>query len=199
MSAMPDGCARIEHSGSRRRHVFRTPPSNCRTAQCYSIIVSSGDFELNCELGHNSSFHSTPALPWRRVWLGGLVATRGALRLFVPRDHLGDLMKLIFAAAAFVLCAGCAQHRLIVAYPNPTGDAIEVSSNAFVWGGVQRRTVAECDTNLIDEVRVKHHMGQALATVLTLGMWSRVELVYVCAKIPASTGSTDDSNPAPDR
>lgn len=96
------------------------------------------------------------------------------------------------ALAASLLLAGCAQHRLVVQHPNPTGEAVTVSSSAFGFGGVQRRTVAKCDTNLIDEVRVHQNLGQALGTVLTLGLWMPTTIEYRCAKRPATTGSTDN-------
>jgi hypothetical protein len=99
---------------------------------------------------------------------------------------------LPIALAASLLLGGCAQHRLVVQHPNPTGEPVIVSSNAFGWGGVQRRTVANCDTGLLDEVRVHQNLGQALGTVLTLGLWMPTTIEYRCAKRPASTGSTDD-------
>lgn len=98
--------------------------------------------------------------------------------------------------AALLLAAGCAQHRLIVAHPNPTDDRPPaVDSNAFGWGAVQRRNVADCDTNLIDEVRVHQNLGQALATVLTLGLWMPARIEYRCAKIPSTTGAIGAAEP----
>ena len=104
-------------------------------------------------------------------------------------------------SALALLLSGCATHRLIVAEPNPTDDRPGVvSSSAFGWGAVQRRTVADCDTNLIDEVRVRQNFGQALATVLTLGIWMPVRIEYRCAKVPSPEGeigsaaTTDPSN-----
>jgi hypothetical protein len=90
------------------------------------------------------------------------------------------------------LLAGCAQHRLIVAHPNPTGEPVTVSSNAFGLGTLERRTVADCPTNLLDEVRVHQNLGQALATVLTLGLWMPIRIEYRCAKVPTGVGSTDE-------
>ncbi len=91
------------------------------------------------------------------------------------------------------LClAGCATHRLVVANPNPTGEPVTVDSNAFGLGAVQRRTVADCPTNLIDEVRVRQNLAQAIATVLTLGLWMPTRIEYRCAKVPTEGGSTDE-------
>ena len=92
-------------------------------------------------------------------------------------------------AALSLLTCGCVTHRLTVAEPNPTDDRPPaVSSSGLGWGAVQRRTVAQCDTNLIDEVRVRQNFGQALATVLTLGAWMPVRIEYRCAKVPSAEG-----------
>jgi hypothetical protein len=93
--------------------------------------------------------------------------------------------------AGALLLSACATHRLTVQHPNPTGEPVTVNSNAFGWGAVQRRTAANCDTNVIDEVRVHQNFAQALATVLTLGAWMPTTIEYRCGKLPASTGSTD--------
>lgn len=101
--------------------------------------------------------------------------------------------------AISLLLSGCATHRLMVAEPNPTDDRPPaVTSSGFGWGAVQRRSVADCDTNLIDEVRVHQNFGQALATVLTLGAWMPVKIEYRCAKIPSSeeeAGATQAAEP----
>ncbi|GGI89049.1 hypothetical protein GCM10007973_26780 [Polymorphobacter multimanifer] len=92
-----------------------------------------------------------------------------------------------FAVALAVLASvsGCATHRLVVANPNPSGEAVAFDSDSFGLGAVQRRTVADCPSNLIDEVRVKQNLGQALTSVLTLGLWQRARIEYRCAKVPA--------------
>ena len=91
-------------------------------------------------------------------------------------------------AVAF-LASGCVTHQLIVANPNPTDDRPPaISSNGFGFGAVQRRNVAQCDTNLLDEVRVRQTLAQALATVLTLGLWMPTRIEYRCAKVPSTTG-----------
>ena len=95
-------------------------------------------------------------------------------------------------AAAF-LTSACVTHQLIVPNPNPTDDRpAAISSNGFGFGAVQRRNVADCDTNLIDEVRVRQNLAQALATVLTLGLWMPTRIEYRCAKVPSTTGTIGD-------
>jgi uncharacterized lipoprotein YajG len=100
-------------------------------------------------------------------------------------------MRVPSYLAAMLLVAGCAEHRLIVQRPNPTGAPKMVQSNAFAFGTVQRRSVAQCDTNLIDEVRVHQSFGQALVTVVTFGLYMPTKIEYVCANVPSPVGSTD--------
>ena len=95
--------------------------------------------------------------------------------------------------AVALLSSGCVTHQLIVANPNPTDDRpAAIDSNGFGFGAVQRRNVAECDTNLIDEVRIRQTFAQALATVLTLGAWMPTRIEYRCAKVPSTTGVIGD-------
>ena len=90
------------------------------------------------------------------------------------------------------VAGGCAEHRLTVPQPDPTGAPITVNSDAYAFGTVQRRTVAKCDTNIIDEVRVHQNIGQALVTVLTLGIYMPTTIEYVCGNVPNAEGSTDN-------
>lgn len=101
-------------------------------------------------------------------------------------------MRSLAIFLAFAVLTGCAQHRLIVPQPNPTGAPITVNSDAFAFGTVQRRTVVKCDTNIIDEVRVHQNLGQALVTVLTLGIYMPSTIEYMCGNIPNAEGSTDN-------
>jgi hypothetical protein len=101
--------------------------------------------------------------------------------------------RSVALVAATLLTSGCVTHQLIVANPNPTDDRPPaIDSNGFGFGAVQRRNVAQCDTNLIDEVRVRQTLAQALATVLTLGLWLPTRIEYRCAKAPSTTGTIGD-------
>ncbi|WP_229953846.1 Bor family protein [Parasphingorhabdus litoris] len=91
-----------------------------------------------------------------------------------------------------VLLSSCAEHRLVVQRPNPDGEQSIVHSNAFLLPRGQPRNVAQCQTNLIDEVRVKTNFGQSLVSVLTLGFYQPTTIEYYCAKIPSDEGSTDE-------
>lgn len=101
------------------------------------------------------------------------------------------MIRLVKCTLPLLLLPSCAVHRLTVAHPNPTGGPLVANSSAFGWGAVQRRTVAKCDTDLIDEVRVHQNLAQALASLLTLGAWMPTKIEYRCAKVPSGTGDTD--------
>jgi len=94
--------------------------------------------------------------------------------------------------AGILVVTGCAQHRLVVARPNPTGEPVMINSTAFAFGTLQPRNVATCNTNLIDEVRVHQNLGQALLTVLTVGIYMPVRIEYFCAKIPAAAATPSE-------
>ena len=91
-------------------------------------------------------------------------------------------MRRLVPLIVLSLVSACTQHRLVVPRPNPTGEPISVSSGSIA--GAQHRIVADCPTNLIDEVRVKQNLLQALATVLTLGLYMPTRIEYKCAKVP---------------
>jgi Bor protein len=93
---------------------------------------------------------------------------------------------------ALLLLAGCAEHRLVVQRPNPGSPPTEVESAAIGWGASQKRSVANCESNIIDEVRVKQNFGQSLLTVLTLGFYMPTTIEYVCGNVPSEVGSTDN-------
>lgn len=91
-----------------------------------------------------------------------------------------------------VLLSSCAEHRLVVQRPNPDGEHAIVNSKAYLLPRGQPRNIADCQTNLIDEVRVKTNFGQSLITVLTLGFYQPATIEYYCAKVPSDEGSTDE-------
>lgn len=101
-------------------------------------------------------------------------------------------MRKISLIIMCLLVASCAQHRLVVERPNPVDAPHSVNSTAYAFGTVQKRTVAQCDTNIIDEVRVHQNLGQALISVLTLGIVMPTKIEYQCGGVPSEEGSTDD-------
>jgi hypothetical protein len=101
-------------------------------------------------------------------------------------------MRPLILASCFLLLAGCAEHRLVVQRPNPGPPPTTVESAAVGWGASQKRNVANCESNIIDEVRVKQNFGQSLISVLTLGFYMPTTIEYVCGNVPSEVGSTDE-------
>ena len=90
----------------------------------------------------------------------------------------------------------CAYHQLRVAEPNGYGDFHSANTNAYFWGALEETKVADkCATNLIDEVRVRTSVPQALATVLTLGIWMPATVKYKCAKRPILPDEDEGDGP----
>jgi hypothetical protein len=100
-------------------------------------------------------------------------------------------MRPLIILICILTLAGCAEHRLVVQRPNPGTPPTTVDSAAIGWGASQKRTVVNCESNIIDEVRVKQNVGQALVTVLTLGFYMPTTIEYVCGNVPSEVGNTD--------
>jgi hypothetical protein len=93
-------------------------------------------------------------------------------------------VRIYPAFLLLALLSGCAQHRIIVERPSPTGQPVTVTSTAYAFGTVQPVTAAECNTNLLSEVRVHQNLGQSLVSVLTFGIVNPLKIEYICAKSP---------------
>ena len=100
-------------------------------------------------------------------------------------------MRPLYLLPVLLIISGCAEHRLTVVRPNPTGAPHLYNSSAVGFGVKQHREAAECTTNIIHEVRVKQNLGQALATVLTLGLWMPAQIEYICGNIDSEAGDTN--------
>jgi hypothetical protein len=101
-------------------------------------------------------------------------------------------MRPYILASCLLLLSGCAQHRLVVQQPNPQPGSVSVDSAAIGWGASQKRNVANCESNIIDEVRVKQNFGQSLLSVITLGFYMPTTIEYVCGNVPSAPGNTDN-------
>lgn len=101
-------------------------------------------------------------------------------------------MRPVFLGVCVFLLGGCAEHRLLVKRPNPTGSEITVSSTTTIFGNKRDKIPAECSTNAIDEVRVQQNFGQTLLSAISLGFVNSVKLVYKCHNIEAPVGGTDE-------
>lgn len=120
-------------------------------------------------------------------------------------------MRTLYLLAALAMLSGCAEHRIVVPRPNPTGEPQLVQSAALGFGLGQKRTVAgcrtkvdgeivdrpdchiaTCNTNVLDEVRVKQNLGQALVSLLTLGFYMPTTIEYICANVPSPVNTPND-------
>ena len=103
---------------------------------------------------------------------------------------LGAILSLALPLQA------CAHHNLRAVEPNGYGDFHKVNTNAFFWGAVEETKLADkCATNVIDEVRTVTSLPQALATVLTLGIWMPAKVEYKCAKRPILPDEDEEGGP----
>jgi hypothetical protein len=106
-------------------------------------------------------------------------------------------MRHMLAAtlAGCLLLSGCATHRMVVPLPVTGSESFapEQTSNATIWGNSVRPLRADrcAGTNAMSEVRARTSLGQALATVLTLGFWQPLSMDYVCAKAPTDAEPID--------
>lgn len=94
-------------------------------------------------------------------------------------------------AAAILLAgvAGCANYHLRSPEPNPATEYKHATMHAFLWGAVEEERIASnCASNAIDEVRVRNNYAYALATVLTLGLWMPMDVMWKCRKRPLDSG-----------
>jgi hypothetical protein len=109
---------------------------------------------------------------------------------------MGTSPIVLFASAVFVLAAtGCSTTHVSVAEPDPVTEYRERNETAhtFFWGLVldpQTVIADNCESNALDEVRVSTNFGFALVTVLSLGIWSPIEVNWRCAE--AADGGSGD-------
>lgn len=105
-------------------------------------------------------------------------------------------LPLFFGAlVAQALLAGCANHMIETPRPVTASESFAPvqTSSATLWGASVKPLKAEkCQmSNAMAAVRVDTSLGQALATVLTLGFWQPIRITYLCAPIP----DPDDVSP----
>jgi len=85
--------------------------------------------------------------------------------------------------------AGCANYHLRSPEPNPATGYKHATLHAFLWGAIEETEVADtCESDAIDEVRVRNNYGYALITVVTLGIWMPMDVAWKCRKRPLDSG-----------
>jgi len=107
------------------------------------------------------------------------------------RYRRGKRPIVVLAFAVSVLAAGCSTTTVSVPNPDPVTEYRErnMTAHTFFWGLVQdpQTVVAtNCESNSLDNVRVSTNYGYALVTVLSLGIWSPLDVNWRCAEAPDS-------------
>jgi len=110
-------------------------------------------------------------------------------------------LHIFKVALALILTTtqGCYHYRVSSANFDPSTGYQKKTVHSFFWGLAQKRTngidvvTDNCDkinVNKIDEVRVTTNLGYSLINVITLGIWSPMQVEWKCAKPAAREGTT---------
>lgn len=96
-----------------------------------------------------------------------------------------QLLVFILLLAVSAQLSSCYHYR-VVASNDPATDYYtdKCVRHDFLWGAIQAPVAKadDCLTGGMAEVKVSTNFGYALATVLTLGIWSPMHIEWRCAK-----------------
>lgn len=117
----------------------------------------------------------------------------------VPRSHC---LRIVLLAGLLAL-ASCASYEIRIPDSDPIQlegqDAPYVSKtmHAYFWGNEMDPQVlaAECQGQGINDVFVDRNYAYDLASVLTLGIWSPLDLRFRCKAPPSRQGPFPDLEP----
>ena len=106
----------------------------------------------------------------------------------VPRRRQRMLITVLLLVA---FTQGCYHYRVTTPTPDPATEYEKRTSHGLLWGLVKDDQPArDCEkSKALDEVRVSTNFGYALATVLSLGIWSPLDVEWRCAKPKPRRGS----------
>ncbi|MCH9699576.1 MAG: Bor family protein [Gammaproteobacteria bacterium] len=95
-----------------------------------------------------------------------------------------------------ILCLlqGCYGYRVQVKHPDPVTEPETEMVHSLFWGlmvSPQAVVANNCRSNALDEVYIQSNFGFSLLTVITLGIWSPMEIDWRCAE-KSSNDSDDD-------
>jgi hypothetical protein len=96
-------------------------------------------------------------------------------------------IEAVVLVSTLAFSQGCYHTRVLTDAPPASAVYSKSTVDSLFWGLLQTNvevTAADCASSAFQEVRVTTNYGYALATVLTLGIWSRVEVEWKCAKEP---------------
>ncbi|GAA0562161.1 Bor/Iss family lipoprotein [Chitinophaga japonensis] len=96
------------------------------------------------------------------------------------------VFRALVFAAFMVAFSSCYTYRVATHAQSGTG-VKKVTAHSYFWGLAQQKDIPtpNCDTLGIygmSEVRVRNNIGYALITIVTLGIYSPVQLEYKCGK-----------------
>lgn len=107
-------------------------------------------------------------------------------------------------ASALLVSQACYHTRVLTDTPPASAMYESKTVNNFFWGLLQQNVEVgrqNCPSNALQEVRVTTNFGYALVTIVTLGIWSPLEVQYKCAKPaappPPHFGAALNARPQP--
>ena len=93
----------------------------------------------------------------------------------------------VFAVLVIISLSGCYHYRVTVPDTDPATEYESKTMHTFFWGLIndpEKQVADDCVSNSIDEVRVSTNYGYALITVITLGIWTPMDVEWRCGKEP---------------
>ena len=102
--------------------------------------------------------------------------------------------------AAIIGLASCAQYQITIPDSDPIqlegqdGPYVSKTMHAYFWGNIMDPQVlaAACQGQGINDVFVDRNFAYDLASVLTLGVWSPLDLRFRCKAPPPRSGAFPD-------
>ncbi|MEO5928296.1 MAG: hypothetical protein ABIR47_00045 [Candidatus Kapaibacterium sp.] len=91
-------------------------------------------------------------------------------------------LRATIISICVIALQGC-YHTRLMTNAAPATDYHHTTSNSLFWGLVQDNVVPDnCPNGSMQEVRVTSNLGYSLITVVTLGIWSPIDVEWRCAK-----------------
>jgi hypothetical protein len=95
---------------------------------------------------------------------------------------MSQLSRAVLFTAALMLTQGCYHSRVVIDAQGAT-EYQSQAVNSYFWGLVQENVQpSNCASQAMQEVGVSWNLGYALLTIVTLGVYSPVEVEWRCAK-----------------
>jgi Bor protein len=107
-------------------------------------------------------------------------------------DIMPRILRTLLLTAVIVADVGC-YHTRVFTNGQPATAYTQKTVHSLFWGLVQQNveppSTDNCVSNAMQEVRVTTNLGYAFLTVVTLGLWSPMEIEWRCAKqLPPNPG-----------